>query len=265
MRRSITLLCAAVLLCAGCSGDPDKDAADGAGKSSAPSADHGRAVRAAIAATGRTTARIEKKIETGDGTKTYTITVAGGFDLAAEKGRLAVDLPGGAISRLDEIFADGDVYLRGVQGVEDTWGSMPRDKAEGHYMLRAPLNDPEHTLKQVAAMRRVSKLGDEKVNGVPATHYRGMIDHATLTLRLAKSARSKADEMRDLLGSEIPVFADAWVDGEGRAVRVRLSFTSSIKSEVTMTLSDFGKPVTASAPPSSEVVPLTSVKGVLPG
>ncbi|MCX4584989.1 hypothetical protein [Streptomyces sp. NBC_01481] len=265
MRRSLILLGTAVLLCTGCAGNAGNDAEEPARSTVTQRAHDASTVRAAVAATSGSTARIEEKIELRDGGTTYVLSVTGSFDLAKDKGRLAVDLPGGAISHMDEIFAGDTVYLRGVNGLEDAWGSMARDRAEAHFLLRAPLNDPEHVLRQVAAMQKVSRLGEENVNGVPAVHYRGTLDHQTLTLRLATGVRTKADAMRDALGSEIPVFADAWVDGKGRVVRVGLSFTSMTSVTVTMTLSDLGKPVTAVAPAPGRVLPVTGVTGVLPG
>ncbi|MFI9587033.1 hypothetical protein ACIHCQ_35635 [Streptomyces sp. NPDC052236] len=69
----------------------------------------------------------------------------------------------------------------------------------------------------------------------------------------------------DALGSDIPVYADAWVDGQGRVVRTRIpSYGAGANGSATMTLSDFGKPVKAVAPPVGEVVPLTSATDVLP-
>ncbi|MGR8008664.1 hypothetical protein [Streptomyces hypolithicus] len=122
----------------------------------------------------------------GDKSKTYTMDITGSFDLAGDKGHLAVDL---GAAHIDEIFANGNAYVKGVQGVGDGWGSIRRDKAEAHYVLRAPLNDPEHVLQQVAAMRQITKIGQEQVDGVPAAHYRGTIDYTTLTLRMAPRER----------------------------------------------------------------------------
>lgn len=281
MRRSRVLLapvgvCAAALLgTAGCSSGTDDASAGGAKgrpaaeKSGASTAavDPGKAVRDAVAATRGTSVRLDQEIELGDATKTYRMSITGDFDMAGDKGQLAVDLPGGAISHMDEIFVGDTVYLRGVvPGAEDTWGSFDRDKGEAHAMLRAPLNDPEHVLIQVAATKKVSDEGTAKVNGVPTTHYRGMLDHATATLRLEKSMREKADESRELLGEDMPIFADAWVDDAGRVVRTRLTFNmGGTGVTTTTTFSDFGEPVKAAVPPAADTVPLTSVTGVLPG
>ncbi|MFE5845612.1 LppX_LprAFG lipoprotein [Streptomyces niveus] len=283
MRRSLAFLapvgfCAAALLAAtGCSGEADDVSGGGGAKArpaagdstaAAASADPGKALRDAVAATRGTSVRLDQEIELGDGTKTYQMSITGDFDLAGDKGRIAVEMPGGVgDKRMDEIFVDGMVYLRGgVKGAEDKWGSISRDKAEAHSVLRAPLNDPEHALVQVAAAKKVSDEGTETVNGSPTTHYRGMLDHATTASRLDKSTRGKMDEARELLGDDLPVFADAWVDDAGRVVRTRLTFDmSGAGMTTTMTFSDFGQPVKATAPPTADTVPLTSVAGVFPG
>lgn len=285
MRRSRAFLapvgfCAAALLAAtGCSGEADDVSGGGGAKArpaagdstdAAASADPGKALRDAVAATRGTSVRLDQEIELGDGTETYVMSITGDFDMAGDRGRIAVELPGsagGSDKRMDEIFVGDTVYLRGViRGAEDSWGSFARDKGEAHAVLRAPLNDPEHVLIQVAAAKKLSDEGREKVNGASTTHYRGMLDHATATLRIAKSMREKADEARELLGDDMPVFADAWIDDSGRVVRTRLTFDmGGAGVTTTTTYSDFGKPVKATAPPAADTVPLTSVSGVFPG
>lgn len=264
----------ALLAAAGCSGGADAASAGGAKARPAAAAsiaagatpEPAEAVRDAVAATRDTSVRIDQRIELGDGTKTYRMSITGDFDMAGDRGRLSVDLPGGAVSHLDEIFLDDKVYLRGIHGLDGNWGSIDRDRGEAHAVLRAPLNDPEHVLVQVAAVKTVSDEGTAKVNGAPATHYRGTLDHATTTLRITESLRERFDKARESLGQDIPVFADAWVDEAGRVVRTRLTFaTSGVGVKTTTTYSDFGKRVRATAPPAVDTVPVTEVQGVLPG
>ncbi|MGW1396888.1 LppX_LprAFG lipoprotein [Streptomyces nigra] len=264
-RRPLVLVAAAVLLCAGCSA-ADADSNDKA-ESAKASADQQSAVRKAVAALRQDSASFDQEIEIeGDG-QVYLLSIAGGFDFAADRGHLEVDLPGGAIDHSEQVFADGKIYLNGVQGSGvDNWGVMARDKAEAHYLLRAPLNDPEHLLQQIAAMRKVSRQGEEKVEGVRTVHYRGILDHRTTTLRTAPDVRAKIDRTRDALGGDLPVFADAWIDGKGRLARVRLNVNMSGAGVTsTMTLSDVGKPVRVTVPRPADTTPVTEVSGVLNG
>ncbi|MGX1128805.1 hypothetical protein RKD49_000995 [Streptomyces glaucescens] len=275
MRRPLLLTAALALLCAGCStndgssaggspaGTGDGDRRAGASASPGP----GSAVRAAVEAVGKESARIDEEIELAAEGEEYGLTVTGDFDFAADRGRLAVRFPGGAIGRSDEIFAEGRIYISGVAGIDEgAWGVLPRDEAEAHYALRAPLNDPEHVLRQISAMRQTTEEGEETVHGVRATHYRGTIDHDTLTLRMADDVRTKTDQARDMLGGDLPVFADAWIDGRGRLVQTRMALNmSGTRVTVTMALSDFGKPVKVTVPKDSDTVPVSSATGVLNG
>ncbi|WP_406739894.1 hypothetical protein [Streptomyces atratus] len=274
-RHLVPLVVAAALLCAGCSGGSGSGSAREAEKSgkaspSRSAEDHGAAVRAAVAATKKSSARIDERIEIGDGTAEYVVSVKGDFDWAGAKGRLAVALrnaasPGKTSPRMDEIFDGDTVYMGGFAEMEGSWGSIRRDKAEAHYVLRAPMNDPEHVLRQVAQMRRISKVGEETVNGTPAVHYRGVLPDETVTLRMAKDMRAKIDNAREKIGG-ITVYADAWIDRNGRIVRTRLDWPmGAAGAKVTMNLTDHGKPVRAKAPDPGKVVPMPSLGGPLPG
>ncbi|MFC8142382.1 hypothetical protein ACFUKV_11550 [Streptomyces paradoxus] len=268
MHRPLVLAVAAALLCAGCStadaGNRDKPAAASPSESSS---DSRSAVRAAVAALREDSAGFRQEVELEGKGQVYGLTVTGGFDFAADKGHLAVDLPGGAIDHSDQVFADGKIYISGVQGIgEDTWGVMPRDKAEAHYLLRAPLNDPEHVLQQIAAMRKISREGEENIQGVRAVRYRGILDHRSVTLRMAPDVRTRMNQARDTLGSDLPVFADAWVDGRGRLVQTRMSVNmSGARATLTMALSDIGEPVRVTVPRAADTVPVTEVGGILNG
>ncbi|MER5633916.1 LppX_LprAFG lipoprotein [Streptomyces nitrosporeus] len=258
MRRFHLLSTAVLLLCTACSGGADS----GAEKA----VDHGATVRAAIGRTSADSVRVDERIElrSFDSPTTYVFAIAGSFDLAADRGRLTVELEDSGMDPVEEVFVGDTVYVRGSRAVaEDTWASADRSEALTRYFLRAPLNDPEHLLRQVKAMRQVSDEGEERVNGVPAVRYRGTVDHATATLRMTTETRRGLDELRETLGDDVPVYADVWVDGKGRAVRVRLSFFGGMKAMTTMTLSDFGTPVEAEVPPAGKVVPVTAGEDVL--
>ncbi|MEU9229377.1 hypothetical protein AB0D40_34110 [Streptomyces massasporeus] len=268
MHRPLVLAAVAALLCAGCStadaGNRDKGA--GASPSEASSGSRS-AVRTAVATLREGSAGFRQKIELEGEGQVYGLTLTGGFDFAADKGHLAVDLPGGAIDHSEQVFADGKIYINGAHGIgEDAWGVVPRDEAEAHYLLRAPLNDPEHVLEQIAAMRKISREGEENIQGVRAVRYRGILDHRTITLRMAPDVRTKMNQARDTLGSDLPVFADAWVDGRGRLVQTRTSVNmSGARSTVTMTLSDIGEPVRMTVPRAADTVPVAEVSGILNG
>ncbi|MFJ2261752.1 hypothetical protein ACIOKD_26025 [Streptomyces sp. NPDC087844] len=262
MRRAHFLSVAVLLVCTACSGGADSDSGESAKKAAANAA----AVRAAIARTSADSARLDETIEmrSTDSHTTYVFVIAGAFDLAGDRGRLTVDLEDSGMDPVEQVFVDDTVYVRGSRAVgEGVWAAADRSEAQTRYFLRSPLNDPEHLLRQMKAMRQVTKEGEERVNDAPAVHYRGTIDHATATLRMTTKTRQGLDEMREELGDDVPVYADVWVDGKGRAVQVRLSYFGGTKAVTTMTLSDFGTPVEAEAPSAEEVVPVTAGEDVL--
>ncbi|WP_413807830.1 hypothetical protein [Streptomyces sp. OE57] len=80
------------------------------------------------------------------------------------------------------------------------WAVIDRDKARAHSLLRAPLNDPEHVLRQASAIRDVSDRGTTTIDGRPVHLYGGTLDYRTLTLGLADGRRRQLDTARKAMG-----------------------------------------------------------------
>ncbi|WKX72042.1 hypothetical protein [Streptomyces sp. XD-27] len=277
MRRSTvtagtsTLLAAALLASvAACSAGGDDD---GAKPKSTPTPSErpvkvpDTPVSRAAAKSADGSARIDETIRLTSQGSTLTISVAGPFDMAGDKGKLSVESPGGEIDHVDEIFGGGKVYLRPLDDLgKKKWAVVDRDQAKAHFMLRAPLNDPEHVLRQISTMRHVAEKGSEKIGGAATTRYTGTLDHATLSMRLEATTRGKLDALRQKQGKDLPVVADAWVDGKGRLVRARMSWhMGDMTGRITMDLSGFGVKVKAPVPDSSATVPVEAPEGLLLG
>lgn len=273
MRRRSVVVLSLVLLATGCAGPPDAAslvAADEAAEGPADDAARDE-VQAAVARTVRTSARVETRIRmrqgTGANAEHYAIAITGDFDLGRDRGRLAVDLPGGATDHIDEVFADGQVYVRGlVPEQPDVWGSIPRADARAHYLLRAPLNDPEYVFRQLAEARRYESLGEREVDGSPTSTYRVKFGIDTLMLGVDDDLRAKTEELRQATRGGLDVQVQVWIDGQGRVVRHE-TILGGIRFEIaeTTTLSDFGKPVAVTAPPADSVAPILEYGGVLTG
>ncbi|NGO81273.1 hypothetical protein G6045_37260 [Streptomyces sp. YC504] len=267
MRRQLALVAAALMLCAGCSaGGP----AAGAGgertdENGGPTASD--RVRKAIGELGRGAAGIDQVMELGNAENTYKLTVQGAFDFGADRGRLAADMAGVDIAHVDQKFVGGKVYLKPVAGLEsDRWGVVGRADVDANHLLRAPLNDPEHVLAQLERMKEVSAEGEEKIRGVRAVRYAGVLDHATVTLRGSETLRDQMGKAREMLGDDFPVFADVWIDGRGRVVRSVLRMTmQDITSTVTTDYAALAKPVDVEAPDAAQVTPVGEVTGLLSG
>lgn len=224
-------------------------------------------VSAAAEKTGKTSARITERIEVTTDKGDVQITAAGPFDMAKDTGKLTVKLPGGPIEQLDEIFGGGKIYLKPLGNLKkDQWAVVERDRALAHFLLRSPANDPEHVLLQISTMRDVKKAGTEKIGGRSTTHYRGTIGHDTIAFRLDPNTLAKIDALREKEGEDLPVDADAWVDGDGRLARVKLtSALGQTRVTITMELSDFGVAVRVPVPEKGSTVPTEDTQGLLPG
>lgn len=237
-------------------------------KASATKSTDGRPVdiiRTALAKARATSARIDETVVIRGGDKEFTLSIAGPFDLAADRGTLSVDFPGGAVDHMDEVFKGGKVYLTRTVP-KGHWAVIDRAKARAHSLLRAPLNDPELVLRQASAIRDVSDRGTTTIDGRPVHLYGGTLDYRTLTLGLVDEHRERLDAVRKAMGGGLPASALVWVDEEGRPARIELSAALNTQTvTATMNLTDFGKPVKVMVPDPSRTIPTDAVSGVLPG
>lgn len=229
------------------------------------SASYRDAVRSAVTASRSTSERVTDTIViTGNGSSN-TLTVTGAFDMARDKGALTVRLPGGGIDHMDEVFDGATVYLRGLSNLGQKWAETVRAESVVHYLLRAPLNDPEFVLQQIAEMDQVSRATPARIDGASATHYSGTLGLDPLTMRMPASMRQQIATLKDV-GGALVADADVWVDTAGRVVRTHTSFKlQNMSVTATMTLSDIGRPVTVPRPTAAAVAPAASISGILPG
>lgn len=245
---------ASIVVCAGCVASGPEDG--GSAREEAEAAvDAAEVVREAITATRRTSAHTEQTVDTSGDGQEFRFTVNGGFDFARDRGALSGRLQQQPDLPFEQILADDNVYVRDASGLDaKDWGVMPRTKAESHYALRAPVNDPEYLLQQISRIHNVSDIGTKTVGGVRMTRYRGMLNHAALTYRMASDVRSKVGQARKLLEDDLPVFAEVWVDPQGKVSRTRTELNlGGVQMTMTMTLSDLGVPVEVKVPRSAPV------------
>lgn len=281
IRRAVPLVavCAA-LLSAGCgprtageepraaaSGAPGASGSSGASSSPAPTptVDRTRIVRAALTATGRTSARTAHKTEISQaGGPVYVLTGEGAHDFARHRGRTTAALASAA--RFEEVFANGKVYLRGSAGDETVgWSVVDRGEVKARNLLRAPANDPEYTLRQAAMAKGFTRAGEEKLRGVATVRYRGLLPQQALTLEMEAERRKKIDQLGEMMGGALPVTADVWVDPQGRAAQLRLSLkiADQMSSVLTLTLSELGRPVKITVPTGATAADAADAVGVI--
>jgi len=194
---------------------------------------------------------------------TYSFTLAGsGVNLEA-KGELLVDTvrrisvgsieaPGlGSVNILSS-GADGYVQLPGgkADAAGHHWVSIVSPNGGAESAVGA--QDPLAFLKLLGEPKDVRKVGTEKVNGTPTTHYSVALDPRRLTDAVAKAQSAAIPP--GLLDSVKDSSLDVWVDRQNLPRRLRLALTiQQIKAGFTFEYRDFGGAVDVTVPPASDV------------
>lgn len=263
-----TVVTAAVLTAAlglaGCGASSSPAKAKAKDVSVAPMA----AVRNASAATVKSgSARFTMRLDIATGGATTSLSGAGAFDYARKVGTISVQLPTaltqGKAAKVDEIVTPSALYMSGALfGQPGKWVKV--DVAKLGLSGLATQTDPSQLTKTLDAITAGSKVGPETVDGVATTHYRGTLDATKAYAALSGKAKDLVQQAGVTLPTSIPF--DAWVDGQGRLVKVVEDFSLTVKQQtqklhLQMGLSDFGKPVTVQVPTGADLVTLPGVSG----
>jgi hypothetical protein len=174
------------------------------------------------------------------------LTGSGAFATKGARGSMSLHVNAGPISTtVDEVLAGTAVYLKspllaGGLPAGKTW--LKFDLAKLHVSgldLQSLLaQNPGDQLKTLQSLKSATKVGTGRVDGVSATHY-------------AVQTQTKT----------FPSY-DVWVGDDGYIHRVQVG-QANPKVAVTLDLSKFGDPVTATPPPASKVY--VSPNGTIPG
>ncbi|MGW7577914.1 hypothetical protein [Streptomyces sp. NPDC054765] len=253
------------LLTTGCS--PDGAAADDqdpSGRAATTAAAEVRSSAAALLRAG--SARVRTSMETVSGGTRVAIRGTGGYDFATSTGRLRVVLPdpagrrGGGRQPVTEILAPGALFMknRGAGVPADKWVRVYTAALADGNLVTGGATDPLAAAELLCGAREVSYLGEERLDGVPVRHYRGITDIATAAR--AASPRSRPA----LVAAEQGFTTDAvpfevYLDEEGRLRKVRQWFHfangapkgASVTS--TMELSGFGTKVAVQLPDERDI------------
>ncbi|MGZ4292446.1 MAG: LppX_LprAFG lipoprotein [Gaiellaceae bacterium] len=177
----------------------------------------------------------------------------GAFATKAPRGSLTVHVHGGPVTTtLDEVVVGTTVYLRspllfGNLPAGKTWIGIDVSKTTvGGFDLQSLLGqNPGNQLEYLKAVKSATRVGSDQIGGVSATHYRATLDGSKLP------AAAKAG---------ISAY-DVWVGDDGYIRRVQVG-TSKPETSVTVDLSNFGRTVTATAPPAGKVYASNDIPGL---
>lgn len=175
-----------------------------------------------------------------------------------------------SLGDMEMVLVDGTMYVKlpsqlaGVVGSTgkpwtkfDVGGTNPLIPSLGSTADLAGQADPTKLIQQIAAAGTITKVTHETVNGVSATHYSITVDVAKMAA--GQSGGSSEQQALEQLGVGTLPF-DIWVDADNLPLRIvtHVAYsepTAERSEQVTMTInySDWGKPVTITAPPASQV------------
>jgi len=110
--------------------------------------------------------------------------------------------------------------------------------------------DPSKLEQLYTAVEDLENLGQEDVNGVSTTHYRVSVDTAKV-LEILGSGEVAGIHMDEML-QDMPksVTSDVWVDDDALLVKTAIEFDGSMME---MNYSQWGEPITVTAPPARQV------------
>jgi len=199
------------------------------------------------------------------------VTGAGDFDNKSHQGFMHADFSVSGLSgTVDEVLDGTTIYMKSPlfsDGLPKgkTWLKLDLQKAlasRGIDFSTLLSQNPSQTLAQLQSSGNVTKVGDETIDGVDTTHYRGRIDPA----KVPQGAKIEA-----LTGAKYGPY-DVWIgNDDGYVHRMALSYsvkaqgsTARQTTDLTMNFSDFGKSVTVTVPSDSDSFDATnaSIKGL---
>jgi hypothetical protein len=182
---------------------------------------------------------------------------------------LTYDIPGIGAARM--VLVDDAFYFelpKAAQKDGKPWvkldpnGSDPLSKSLSAALKETKKNsDPAQMIKQLEGAGEITATKQENLEGKQTTHYSVTVDIRKYASKADPDLKSLLDKAVEAGVTTYPV--EVWVDQESLPVRVTLAtpFTNpqtQQQESVNMRLdyTDWGKPVTVTAPPADQVGPL---------
>lgn len=174
-----------------------------------------------------------------------------------------------SVGDLEMVLVNGTMYVKlpaALSGAGKPWtrfdlgGDNPLAQSLGATANLADQVDPAKLIQQIAAAGTITKVTHDTVHGVPTTHYAITVDVAKLATSLSGNpAEQQAQRALADHGVRSVPF-DVWVDGDNLPVRVvtHVAYAEPATGQseqvtVTIDYTDWGKPVTVTAPPADQV------------
>lgn len=195
---------------------------------------------------------IDMTMETAVMGDTAEISMKGKIDRtepANEKMSMDMDMGGMAMKMIQ---VDGVTYVQ-MELTGDKWMRVPDDQSSQYDSATDQADLVKQLEEMKDAVKSVENLGKEDVDGVPATHYRFVLDAAAL---------------KDLTGSEGKLDADTfgydvWVDDAALVRKVEMELKAEVDGKsmpfkIAGTMGDYNEPMDITAPPEDQIMEMPS-------
>ena len=187
------------------------------------------------------------------------IHMAGFEDIAGKRGRFTMTMP--EVGDV-QLVSDGDRYyfryppqVRRGLGIDTEWASADTDAVGGSVFGNSTGFDASQLLAQMSTAGDVERVGEETVDGVPATKYHATIDLRKVPDTVPADQREAAQKTLDKgldAGVEPNVPLDVWVDDDSHVRRVEEQLEVAGQTiDVTLVLADFGAHEEITVPPKA--------------
>ena len=227
------------------------------------------------------TAKTAINSEISTGGQSVPVTASGVIDFSAPSADLTENLPQGAGS-LEVRYLNGFIYeqlppsLAQQLGAGKPWISIDASKiAQQQYgasLSQLESSTPSDPGDQLGYLRgasdHVTTVGKQTIDGAATTHYTLTLDLDKATANQPAQAKQAVQKLEQQLGTHtLP--AQVWIDDQGRVRKLTLTETMAhppstsngqsgpITINLTDTMSDFGTPVTDTAPSADQTTDIT--------
>jgi hypothetical protein len=164
-----------------------------------------------------------------------SLTGSGDFDNASHRGSFHLDVTN--YGSIDAVVDGTSAYVKApflatFLPAGKTWLKLNAKSRNSGLVPQSP----QQALARLKKLANVRKVGDETIGGVSTTHYHGVgrLEHGTFDVWVGKA------------------------DGYVRRVQAAASGKNG-NGHVTVTFSDFGKPVSVTVPPASDTADATNL------
>jgi hypothetical protein len=227
---------------------------------------------------------------TAPGGQTYDVSASGLFD--HQQGDMTVDASKALAAAGVSSGSNGQVELRYLEEGGDLvlYADLPflSDKLPGGgpwirldlqqtgqelgidigKLLSQAGQNPGQILDLLRASGSVQTVGPETVDGVPTTHYKATIELDEVSGQIGGSIGRALYDQLAAQGAPSSIPVDVWVGDDGLVRRATLDETVTSGGQTTgaklqVDVSDYGTPVTVTAPPSDQVFDLTGLASSL--